>query len=204
MCQFPGIVHGDIKPRNVLVFKENNKATVKLADFGFSAFASSKNLTLGGTVPWMAPEVQSRGSHTLSQAKQTDMFSFGLLVLWILFRKQLQEKGRSMQSADPRANSGGVLAVTRRLIRRVTDWIGGPQIETSPDIRYLMSLNTLKESSNSVRTVALQLIKDNIADNSRWKKSLTDLLGQILQFDHTSRGNDAEFERIKGVFSGQR
>lgn len=199
-----GIVHGDIKPKNVLVFKENNKPAVKLADFGFSAFASSKNLTLGGTVPWMAPEVQSRRSHTLSQAKQTDMFSFGLLVLWILFREQLEENWRPTQTPSAPADSGVILTVTRRVIQRVTDWLGGSQPEVGPDIRYLMSINPIKKSGNIVRAVALQLVEDNIDDGSKWRKPLTDLLGQILQFDSFSRGDDAEFDKIERVFAGQR
>lgn len=205
MNSFPGIVHGDIKPKNVLVFEENNKPTVKLADFGFSAFASSKNLTLGGTVPWMAPEVQSQRSHTLSQAKKTDMFSFGLLVLWILFREQLEEKWRSTQTSLPPVDSGVVLTVTLRVIQRVTNWLGGPPAaEIGPDLQCLIAINSVKKSGNSARVVALQLVEDNIDDGSKWKKPLTDLLGQILQFDYSSRGGDAEFDKIEQLLAGQR
>jgi len=37
------IVHGDVKPQNVLVFGDaTGKTTVKMADFGYSTLAASK------------------------------------------------------------------------------------------------------------------------------------------------------------------
>ena len=46
-----GIVHGDLKPENALVFEG---MVAKLADFGFSALASKQSIRLGGSQPWVA------------------------------------------------------------------------------------------------------------------------------------------------------
>lgn len=80
-----GIVHGDIKPANVLVHHENNNTvSAKVADFGFSAMSSSnKLLFLPRSVPWNAPEWHRRG-FSFDQALRQDIFSFGLLCLWLL------------------------------------------------------------------------------------------------------------------------
>lgn len=78
-----GLVHGDVKAENVLLFSDRERRIAKLGDFGFSVISEveSDTIWLGGTRPWQAPEVQS--AVPLRQAKHTDTYSFGLLV-WYL------------------------------------------------------------------------------------------------------------------------
>lgn len=80
-----GIVHGDIKAENVLIFTDSdNKYKAKLSDFGYSVVldASRKTLSLGGTRPWKAPEAKTP-VNTLD-AKYTDLYSLALLI-WCTF-----------------------------------------------------------------------------------------------------------------------
>jgi serine/threonine protein kinase len=83
-----GIIHGDIKPANVLVFDnaEQSAIEIKIADFGFSCFgaADEDDVQLSKTEPWEAPEWDHR-YWSVSEAKQMDVYSFGLLCLWLLF-----------------------------------------------------------------------------------------------------------------------
>lgn len=75
-----GIVHGDVKAENVLIFSDAKKKYVaKVADFGFSvvAMASQSTINLGGTRPWKAPE--TRFPIPKAEAQLTDVYSFGLL-----------------------------------------------------------------------------------------------------------------------------
>lgn len=79
-----GIIHGDVKSENILIFSHSEKEYVaKLSDFGFSMVreATNADVYVGGTRPWKAPEARSPVSRHLLQA--TDIYSYGLL-LWRL------------------------------------------------------------------------------------------------------------------------
>jgi serine/threonine protein kinase len=104
-----GIVHGDMKHENVLIFSNKNEKlskipyTAKLADFCGSVMdmgpADLRRLDTG-TWPFQAPE----GSVDLSRdgLKQTDVYSFGLLV-WRAFTDGegfVTLRGGSQKSSD--------------------------------------------------------------------------------------------------------
>ncbi|RMZ76552.1 hypothetical protein DV737_g4757, partial [Chaetothyriales sp. CBS 132003] len=86
-----GLVHGDLKPLNVLVFPapQHVSYVAKLADFGFST--GDVNALQGGTVKlsdcshgWAAPEVEQhlrQGTRiTVDELLAADMFAYGLLI----------------------------------------------------------------------------------------------------------------------------
>ena len=80
-------MHGDIKPQNVLVFDGAYGAyTPKVADFGYSTRYASPNEAIYMPIsrPWTAPEWHHRGFMP-AQAAKMDVYSFGMLALWLLF-----------------------------------------------------------------------------------------------------------------------
>jgi len=82
-----GVIHGDIKPQNVLVYMDSTgKTIVKVADFGYSTLATGEagRVLLPKSRPWNAPE-HHFGQFTVAEARKTDIYSFGMLCLWILF-----------------------------------------------------------------------------------------------------------------------
>ena len=75
------IVHGDIKPENILVFSHKSRRFIaKLADFGFSVLRPRQDfdISIGGTRTWRAPETDKPIPAQLLPL--TDIFSLGLLV----------------------------------------------------------------------------------------------------------------------------
>jgi serine/threonine protein kinase len=111
------IIHGDIKPHNVLVFSRSQQLigddcgdatnyVAKVADFGYSTCrgaaentSSSEQVSLPWSPPWNAPEVH-RDNYILpfSEAKLSDVFSLGMLCLWLLFQNEdLSKSARGVQ-----------------------------------------------------------------------------------------------------------
>jgi serine/threonine protein kinase len=84
------IVHGDLKPENVLIFKESPESalfTAKLSDFGFSQGDPDSDLSAGGTAYWNAPECLEGCPADLSRfktKKSRDVYSFGLLAYYVI------------------------------------------------------------------------------------------------------------------------
>jgi serine/threonine protein kinase len=81
-----GVIHGDVKPENVLIFqKDDGSFIAKLCDFGSSILisaASSLCSLPGGTRIWQAPEVGDAAGP--EELKLADIYSVGL-VIWYIF-----------------------------------------------------------------------------------------------------------------------
>ncbi|RSL74094.1 hypothetical protein CEP53_000433 [Fusarium sp. AF-6] len=92
-----GIVHGDVKPENVLVFQEGGRWSAKLTDFGGGAVLPGKDVRGRGTVGWRAPELQRY--HEYDEALNPellwsiDIYSFGLICGFILCRSAGPSRG---------------------------------------------------------------------------------------------------------------
>lgn len=88
-----GLIHGDLKPENVLMFYKFGHWVAKLADFGGGAdLGDGGNLEGRGTVGWRAPELRKFSNDGAyidpSLLDKVDNYSYGLLLWSIFFREK--------------------------------------------------------------------------------------------------------------------
>ena len=94
-----GVIHGDIKPENILVFSENEgRHMARVTDFGYSTLFSTDNdpILMPNSGVWTAPEQHHRG-FLPRQARKMDAYSFGMLSLWLLFYNKSWNRSRDFK-----------------------------------------------------------------------------------------------------------
>ncbi|CAE8614113.1 unnamed protein product [Polarella glacialis] len=78
----PAIVHGDLKPTNVMIEARGICFHPILIDFGLSRFQKVKGEIPGGSIGWQAPEAITEESK--GPACSADMYSFGRLLYFVI------------------------------------------------------------------------------------------------------------------------
>lgn len=135
-----GMVHGDLKAVNILV---STDGIAKISDFDFSVLSegtlcfSKTTRTGGGTVRWMAPELNlhqgenDSNNPPVMRNKQTDVYALGMTMLetitgevpyphiiydtgiiFALIRKQLPKRPQELSGPEERASHIWALLVT--------------------------------------------------------------------------------------------
>ncbi|KAF2183706.1 hypothetical protein K469DRAFT_206577 [Zopfia rhizophila CBS 207.26] len=99
-----GLIHGDVKLDNILLFSKDGKRTAKLSDFGLTSAAGPEPGTRDtpeykGTPRWTPPP--GSACYQLDQLYQFDLFAYGLVV-WCAFTGRT----RSPMPPDEAINGG--------------------------------------------------------------------------------------------------
>mmetsp|Transcript_99284 Transcript_99284/g.286480 ORF Transcript_99284/g.286480 Transcript_99284/m.286480 type:complete len:860 (+) Transcript_99284:103-2682(+) len=77
----PSIMHGDLKPQNILLEETSSGFRPKILDFGLAVLLGRGLRMPGGTLSWQAPETLL--PHCSANVS-ADMFSFGWLAMFII------------------------------------------------------------------------------------------------------------------------
>jgi serine/threonine protein kinase len=100
MIDFEKVIHGDIKSKNVLIFEnDSSRYVAKVADFGYSTWFTSDDefVKMPRSQYWVTPEWHRRGFKT-ADAMKMDIYSFGMLCLWLLFYNTQENTTRDFYS----------------------------------------------------------------------------------------------------------
>jgi len=96
------VVHGDLKPENVMV---SSHGDIFLTDFGISRFVEGEEgavtSAIVGTVPYMAPETFDGVIRT-----ESDLYSAGLMLQELLTGERVNPRGCSVKSVKSRFKDG--------------------------------------------------------------------------------------------------
>ncbi len=94
-----GVIHGDIKPKNVLIYSETDgRYRAKVIDFGYSSLfmRDGDTITMPYSELWTAPEQHHREILPM-QARRMDAYSFGMLCLWFFFYNRSEDQDRNFK-----------------------------------------------------------------------------------------------------------
>ncbi len=133
-----GIVHGDIKPNNIMLDGAGLDVRLCITDFGLArAYTGETSLAgnvLGGTPDYMAPEVH-RG---LEPSQASDLFAFAVVLHQVFTgERPLQTPDKSSVVVSPRLNTSQIPSFCVKLITECLD--RDPQRRSQAFVRALGS-----------------------------------------------------------------
>jgi serine/threonine protein kinase len=165
-----GIIHGDIKPENVLIFKKHPDApdavnfTAKIIDFGYSTRYEDDDeyILMPRSRPWNAPEHCFKCKPV--EARKMDLYSFGMLCLWVMFEKHL--------------SNPSTLPWRARKVQRYLNQYRGRQRKRGEDPRkeFLADL----EVATQLRIFTRQVILGENVLNSKHQQALVYFFSETL------------------------
>ena len=156
------IIHGDIKPLNALVIEQDGTRIIKLADFGDSSIcADDASLAyMPKSIPWDPPEHHYRGTPFL-RAKESDIYSFGLSCLWILFDNYMHQSSIDTSESRRKFQSTSILPPTVAILAtlRATRDIQDVAKETVHSFKSI----TAEQESNLDHFFSLTIVTESTA-----------------------------------------
>lgn len=177
-----GVIHGDLKPDNVIVDKEGRPT---LIDFGLARAKQPGRITtsqVAGTPPFMAPEL-FRGD---AASASSDVYALGAMLWWVVTRElPFSEFGARALSMK----LGGRLPSKPKEL----DELGAPALDIA--LRALVADPELRTPAVAELAVALRALQSNAGDPREGA-----FLGEFLP--PRPLGHDALLARLEASFGG--
>lgn len=162
------IIHGDIKPHNILVYYINNNYQLKLTDFGHSKSVFNNDNTLTYTYNYRPPEILTN----LTYDQSADIWALGCTLIQIL-TTVVAFHPRDITFEDSKVNQQKLLILIYKLLGK-------------PKSKLLIeaSQQFLNIKLDSIKTVSY---KTNLSNIFAINDTLTNLIKQMLQIDPIDR-----------------
>jgi serine/threonine protein kinase len=186
-----GIVHRDIKPRNILISSEGE---IKIVDFGVAKLASRMegHGHLTGTLAYMSPEQAERQIVD----PRTDIFSLGLVLYELVAMRRAYAASSPVEvlvqarQADLPALPEGVPVQMREIIRRATQRVSENRYASAHEMEQELAEYLLVARS------ADGIVDDDRASPGAKLCALVSSLGLATQRADTDDDAPAEPERV--------
>eukprot|EP00747_Dinoflagellata_sp_TGD_P128251 gnl/TRDRNA2_/TRDRNA2_174500_c0_seq2.p1 gnl/TRDRNA2_/TRDRNA2_174500_c0~~gnl/TRDRNA2_/TRDRNA2_174500_c0_seq2.p1 ORF type:complete len:342 (+),score=35.22 gnl/TRDRNA2_/TRDRNA2_174500_c0_seq2:26-1027(+) len=184
-AQRPSIMHGDLKPDNVMIELRTSSPCPKLVDFGLARLQTKHSKHMGGTTRWAAPEVRFNRDRP---APSADVYSFALLVYFIM----TGHKPRDLLSKV----KGNKLAASQ-LSNELCVWPGTMALRE--ECRFLCSKCLVWNAGSRLEIAAIQCMlsawtaAQTAEDPFSWKDHVSRLRAQVPKDDRGTMGRDPEF-----------
>lgn len=145
-----GILHRDLKPENILMVNEGQEV-VKIADFDLCAFIGEDGLfissTVQGTGGFLAPEAIAERRYSV----QSDLFAFGCVLHFILFRQLALGRIRLEKGTDPKEVAAKTIAEAESAIKCSQEAAsGGAHAEARQLINSCLSVDPLNRPRSAM------------------------------------------------------
>ncbi|KAI1118428.1 kinase-like domain-containing protein, partial [Nemania sp. NC0429] len=119
------VIHGDIKPQNVIMFKADDGSFVpKVADFGYSTLLSEPEVTISlpRSRPWFAPEILEYPNFSPAQASLADIFSYAVETVTGVRATQDYQDIALRKLSDMRSDNSSLVELSAYLISTDTNF----------------------------------------------------------------------------------
>jgi serine/threonine protein kinase len=171
------VIHGDLKPENVLLFEEpadTGTLVAKLSDFGFSKISVRDDIRRGRSRHWDAPEgLQDPGYIQERVSNLSDVYSFGLVAMYIALggRDPLNSEGLEPNDIDNmKANNEARAIIEAKLRAHYADLAYQDMAPADTALQsYISLLNDTLESSPTKRLASLDRIRRRLTKEYDWQ-----------------------------------
>ena len=184
------LVHHDLKPSNVLLFREKGKLVAKLCDFGISQYVPGRSrpgaVNFLGSGIYMPPEARLWGY----VAPSNDIFAFGLLLFELLepgFDQLKREDLRYLCSSRLRFERTVLSPAVKELILNCTNYTHTERPTTAELVSRLGKLRMTKPMPEKLFSFMLQ----SCLPSENGSVQRTQAQADVLSRPHTKKEADA-------------